>query len=1000
MAKRQPKRRVGKDKNDPKRKAEQPLSRASAKSRSGSDGSFPVVGIGASAGGLEALEELFRSMPVYTGMAFVVVTHQQPGHTSLLPDLLGKCSKIPVVEASDGVKLAPDQVYVGPPGTVLSIMNGKLHLTEAGGDVRARLPIDSFFRSLGEDQKERAICIILSGMGTDGTLGLRTIKGESGMAMVQDLQSAKYAGMPSSAAATGLADYVLPPAQMPEQLIAYARGPYLKAPERVPKIVPLPAEPVEKILFLLRNRTGHDFSSYKGTTIRRRVERRMNVHQIEKPSDYARYLQENVHEIDVLFQELLISVTGFFRDPAAFQALAAHLPSILHENGDSSVRVWVPGCCTGEEAYSIAILLRECVEGLERGREVQIFATDIDPAAIERARIGVYPDGIGADVSPQRLDRHFVREDGSYRIRKDIREMVIFAPQNVIKDPPFTKLDLISCRNLLIYLDSELQKKLMPLFHYALQPNGILFLGTSETAGSFSDLFTTLDGKWKIYRRKETPGASYAHLEFPVRPPRIDAGAPGAPAAARPPTESTTAAMVEKLLLSRYAPASAIVSDHGDIVYIHGRLGAYLEPASGRPRLNILEMARGGLQIELAAAMREAVACHTEVSRDPVHVESDGSPILVNVAVEKLTEPESLRDLLLVSFRRIPEPPAAAGKKRERARRETSRVAELEREVRQTKESLRSTVEELETSTEELKSSNEELQSMNEELQSTNEELETSKEEMQSLNEELTTVNAELQSKLDDLSQTSDDMQNLLNSTDIATVFLDRDSRIKRFTEKATQIINLIPTDVGRPVRDLMTKLRDPGPLSHAQEVMKTLGTREDEVQTVDGHWYLMRTMPYRTADNAIDGVVVTFVDFDDMKKAQLVRRERDVYFESIFETVREPLLILDFGLHVVSANRSFYRTFESSREKVEGELIYDLGNGQWDIPDLRKLLEEIIPQNASFEGYEVEHDFPDIGHRTMMLNARRITASQGVPGLILLAIEDVTGRRKEEREA
>jgi two-component system CheB/CheR fusion protein len=997
MAKREPKRKpkrkpkpqAGKDKNDLKKKAPQPPS----KGRLSPDG-FPVVGIGASAGGLEALEELFRPMPARTGMAFVVVTHQHPGHTSMLPELLGKCSKMPVVGATDGVKLAPDQVYVGPPGTLLSIMNGKLHLTEAGGDLLARLPIDHFFRSLAEDQQERAICIVLSGTGTDGTLGLRTIKGESGMAMVQDAQSAKYAGMPSSAAATGLADYVLPPARMPEHLIAYVRGPYLKAPEPAPKIVSMPAEPVEKVLLLVRNRTGHDFSSYKASTIRRRIERRMNVHQIEKLRDYARYLQQNEHETDILFQELLISVTSFFRDPAAFEALAAHLPSLLDPDRDSSVRAWVPGCSTGEEAYSIAILLRECVAEHKKPGEIQIFATDIDAGAIEKARSGVYPDGIAVDVSRQRLDRYFVREDGSYRIRKDVREMVVFAPQNVIKDPPFTKLDLISCRNLLIYLNSDLQRRLVPIFHYALKPNGILFLGPSETIGGFADLFATLDAKWKIYRRKETPGAVHAHLEFPARVSRLGAGAAGAPSALPPLTESATSGVVEKLLLSRFAPASVLVNDRGDIVYVHGRLGDYLEPASGRPRLNVLEMARGGLHLELAGAIHEAVAHKSAVSREQVRVEGNGSTSYVDLTVEKVGEPESLRGLLLVSFRRVPEPSPPARKKGARAAPETSRVVQLERELRHTKGSLRTTVEELETSNEELKSTNEELQSMNEELQSTNEELETSKEEMQSLNEELTTVNAELQSKVDELSQANDDMQNLLNSTELATVFLDRDLKIKRFTERATKIINLIPTDVGRPVRDLVSNLRYPHLLSDAREVLKTLCVKEEELQTVDEHWYLMRMMPYRTADNVIDGVVLTFVDIDRTKKAELVSRERGAYFEGIVEAVREPLLVLDAGLRVISANPSFYRTFGTSEKKIKGELVYDLGNGQWNIPALRRLLKVIIPENGSFDDYRVEHDFPRIGHRVMLLNARRITAREGTPALILLAVEDVTERR------
>src|SRR5262245_3061718 len=460
---------------------------------------FPVVGIGASAGGLEALEELFSQMPVDTGMAFVVVTHQHPGHTSMLPELLRRGTAIPVVEAADGKTLAQNHIYVGPPGGHLSILSGRLHLMDTGTQQAPRLPIDYFLRALATDQKEHAICIVLSGTGTDGTVGMKAIKAESGMAMVQQPLSAKYSGMPSSAIATGLADYILPPAEMAQQLIAYAKGPYLTAVPVRPELPTLPAEPLQKIFILLRNRTGHDFSAYKTNTIHRRIERRMNVHQIKRPADYVRYLQENPRELDVLFKELLISVTNFFRDPEAWTALAAHIEELLKpKSEDYALRFWVPGCATGEEAFSLAIVLRECMEKMNRHFSVQIFGTDLDAEAIETARSGQYPDGIAVDLSPKRLERYFVREDGTYRVRKEIREMTVFAPQNVIKDPPFTKLDVISCRNLLIYLNADLQRKLLPIFHYALKPGGVMFLGTSETIGSASDLFDPLDKRWKI----------------------------------------------------------------------------------------------------------------------------------------------------------------------------------------------------------------------------------------------------------------------------------------------------------------------------------------------------------------------------------------------------------------------------------------------------------------------------------------------------------------------
>lgn len=801
-------------------------------------------------------------------MAFVVVTHQHPGHTSMLPELLGKTTRLKVVEAADGMQVEPNRVYVGPPGGYLAIMQGTLHRMETGKAEAPHLPIDYFFRSLALDQQEKAICIILSGTGTDGTLGLKAIKGESGMAMVQQVASAKYAGMPSSAVATGLADYVLPIEDMPRRLVAYGRGPYLATASVEEPAEPMPG-PMQKIFVLLRSRTGHDFSCYKSSTIRRRIERRMNLHQIKAPAEYVRYLQQNAHEIDILFKELLISVTNFFRDPEAFDVLAkSALPDLLRSRPDNyALRIWSPGCATGEEAYSLAILVREVMETMKRHVEVQIFGTDLDHAAIDVARNGQYPDGIAVDVSAPRLERCFVREDGTYRVRKDIREMIIFAVQNVIKDPPFTKLDMISCRNVLIYLNADLQKRLLPTFHYALKPGGLLFLGPSESIGNATHLFEVVDKKWKIFRRKETALTVHPVMEFPVPVLKAEAEE-GVPAMVRPPKESNIAGIVERVLLGRFAPASVVVGDRGDVVYIHGRTGAYLEPAAGQPRLNIVAMAREGLQLELNSALRQAAAGHAEVVREGVRVKANGDFAHITLSVTRLGEPETLRGLFLVTFR--PEPrQAPPAKPLGRARKESApRVDELERELQHTKESLQTTIEELETSNEELKSANEELQSTNEELQSTNEELETSKEEMQSLNEELTTVNAELHSKVEDLSRANDDMQNLLNSTEIATIFLDNDLNIVRFTEQAKRLINLIQTDLGRPVGDLVSNLIYDQLVPDCREVLRSLIFKQLEVQTHEGRWYLMRIMPYRTAENVIDGLVLTFVDINPIKKA------------------------------------------------------------------------------------------------------------------------------------
>jgi two-component system CheB/CheR fusion protein len=959
----------------------------------------PVVGLGASAGGLEALEKFFTHVAPDSGLAFVVVTHQHPGHASLLPELLRKFTSLRVKVAVDGVAVEPDCILMSPPEGYLAILNGALHLMEPDEPGSLRLPVDYFFRSLAEDQKEKAIGIVLSGTGTDGTLGLKAIKGAGGMTMAQAPESAKYSGMPSSAIATGLVDYVLPTEQIPAQLGAYAQGPYLAAATDTLDDGRLP-EPMQKINVLLRARTGHDFSAYKANTIRRRIERRINVHQLKGPQQYLRFLQENPHELDLLFRELLIGVTNFFRDPGAFEALAkSALPGLLASRPPGApVRVWAPGCSTGEEAYSLAMILREQMDRLKQPFAAQIFATDLDHHAIEAARAGVYPAGIARDVRPQRLARYFVKQDDDYRIKKEIRELVIFAAQNVLKDPPFTKIDLLVCRNLLIYLQPEAQERVLSLFHYALNPGGVLFLGTSESVSSLGDHFAALDKKWRIFTRKEPPGASLQPARFADVLPRREAAPLAGPEIAGRNRKMQISVLLEKALLNRYAPACVIVNDRGDILYIHGRTGDYLEPATGQPRLNILDMAREGLRIDLGAALRRAAGQDAPVVHEGVRVKSNGDAITVRLAVTKISEPESIRGLLLVAFQNEParEKPLPARKPARRpAKAPPGRTLRLEHELQYVKETLQSTVEELETSNEELKSTNEELQSTNEELQSANEELETSKEEMQSLNEELQTVNAQLQAKVDDLARTSDDMQNLLNSTEIAAIFLDQNLRIKRFTPEATKIVNLIPSDAGRPIADLASNLRYEELHADAAEVLRTLVFKDKEVQTRDGKWRQVRILPYRTTDNVIDGLVMTFVDTNRSKQAELAAQQSRDYAESIVATICEPLLVLDAELRVVSANAAFYRIFALSPQAVEREVVYELDHGEWNMPGLRQLLEDILPKNSTFEGFEVEHDFPGLGHKVLRLNARRLEQASGRPGMILLAIQDLDPRGK-----
>ncbi len=976
-------------------------------------GGFPIVGIGASAGGLAAFEAFFSAMPAHTesGMAFVLVQHLAPDHKSILSDLVRRYTRMQVYEVEDGMEVKPNCAYIIPPNRDMAFLNGRLQLLELTAPRGPRLPIDFFFRSLAQDQHEHAICIVLSGTGSDGTLGVRAVKGEGGMIIVQDPASTEYDGMPRSAIATGLVDYVLPPAEMPAQLIAYVTHAFGKKPRPVSVSTPKAENMLKKVCILLRDRTGHDFSQYKETTLARRVERRMAIHQIEQPDQYLRYLQKSPEEADALFRDLLIGVTSFFRDAEAFQALQTQvIPRLLAgKPAGGAIRVWVCGCSTGEEAYSIAILIQEHLEVLKQTFKVQVFATDIDRQAIEKARSGIFPASIAADVSPERLARFFTQDpDGTYRIHKIIRDLLVFSVQDVIKDPPFSKLDLISCRNLLIYMSGNLQKKLIPLFHYALNPEGVLFLGTSETIGEFSALFAALDRKWKLYvRQEDVPGAARPALGD-LAPPLWERGARPHPHWEEGPgkVRDRFRELTEQALLQHYAQAGLLINGRGEILHIYGRTGRYLEPAPGDAGLNILPMAREGLRRALTTALHKVVTGHEPVRYPGLRVRTNGEFITVNLTMRPVTSDhgDARPDLFLVVLEEVPPaelalpgPAASAGLDATDA---NGRIAVLEQELRAKEEYLQTTLEQMETANEELKSANEEMQSVNEELQSANEELETSKEELQSVNEELATVNAELQAKVNELSQANNDMNNLLAGTGVGTLFVDLQLRISRFTPAATPVINLIPTDVGRPVGHIVSNLVGYDRLAEdVRAVLDSLVPFETEVQSKTGDWYLLRIRPYRTVDNVIEGAVITFVDITQGKQVEEALREARDFAESIVATVREPLLVLDEDWQVVSANRAFYRTFRAEPDETLGHVLYDLGNRQWDIPALRQLLEDILPQNTTFDDFEVTHAFEQIGRRTMLLNARCILSEAGQTRLILLAIEDVTERPQAERE-
>jgi two-component system CheB/CheR fusion protein len=843
------------------------------------------VGIGASAGGLEALEQFLSHVPEKSGLAFVIIQHLDPTHKGIMPEILQRTTGMEVFQVKDRMRVRPECVYVIPPNKEMSILHGVLHLFDPTAPRGLRLSIDIFLRSLAEDRQERSIGVILSGMGSDGTMGLRAIKEKGGVALVQEPASAKFDSMPRSAIDAGLADMVAPAEELPEKIIAFLRHTILitKSDTSLEK---KEQSALEKIFILLRARAGHDFSLYKKNTIYRRIERRMGIHQIDRIAAYVRYLQENPQEVELLFKELLIGVTSFFRDPAAWEELRREtIPALLAARPDGGViRAWSIGCSTGEEAYSLAIAFREALEQVKPlgSFTLQLFATDLGRDAIDKARQGVYPANITADVSSERLRRFFIKEENGYRVGKESREMVTFATQNVIMDPPFTRLDILICRNLLIYLAPELQKKLLPLFHYSLNPGGVLFLGSSETIGTFTELFSPLDIKSRLFRRRESV--------LPAEPLVFPASF--APAPARVPKELTMLkpapnlqSLADQLLLQHFSPPAVLVNDKGDILYISGRTGKYLEPSAGKANWNIFAMAREGLRFDLGSAFQKAIRQKGAITVKGLKVGTNGDTQTVEITVQSIEEPEALRGMVMIIFIDVATPLEKKAPGRSRTTPSgNARVLELEQELHKFREDLQTTREEMQSSQEELKSTNEELQSTNEELQSTNEELTTSREEMQSLNEELQTVNAEQQSKMEELSRVNNDMRNLLNSTEIVTIFLDNELHVRRFTSGTNKLFKLIQGDVGRPLSDIASDLFYPGMTEEAREVLRTLAFSEKQIAATDGRWFSVRIMPYRTMEDVIAGVVITFAEITVAKTLEADLREENARLKALLE--------------------------------------------------------------------------------------------------------------------
>lgn len=943
---------------------------------------LPIIGIGASAGGLEAFEKFFRHTPIDTGMAFVVVQHLSPTHVSMLTEILQRTTSMLVLEVRNHMRVEANTVYIIPPNRDMTISNGVLQLNVPVEPHAQRLPIDHFLRSLAVDQGEQAMGIVLSGTGTDGTLGLRAIIGAGGVSLVQEPATAKYNGMPSSAIQAGYANHILSVEKMAEALISSAKVHFTQEVLTVPTAVSC----MMRILMHIRFVTGQDFSLYKKSTIGRRIERRMAQHNIEDCEVYLRYLKENPTEVHLLFQELLINVTSFFRDTEAFELLQNEiLPKLFQDKPDNYVfRVWVAGCATGEEAYSIAILLREHMDKCHQEFKIQIYSTDLDDDAIGIARAGIYPSNNVQDVSVERLNRFFVKEETGYRIKKEIREMVVFAVHNVIKEPPFTRLDILSCRNLMIYLEPELQTRLIPVFHYALKLGGVLFLSPSESIGNYTDLFTSFNRKWKFYLSTDSASSSRRLMTTPLTWTKGNSSK--APEEImKKNKDPNLAELSRRLLIQFFAPASVITDRNGNMVYVHGETGKYLRPGPGQASLNVIEMARQGLEIELRTAIHTASNQNMPTLNREVQIKTNGEFTLVSLSVRPLPGVDGDQNMLLISFQDVAGTLIKSRRKNSAKPSELSRIELLERELAYSKENLQAIIEGQQASNEELKSTNEELQSTNEELQSTNEELETSKEEMQSVNEELITVNAELQSKIEQLAGMQNDMKNLLDNTNIGTVFLDGNMVIRRFTREATNIYRLVASDVGRHLADIKSHLDGEDLLVKAQSVLETLVPFETEVQTDSQEWYLLRIQPYRTLDNIIEGVVLTFTNISKRVAAEFAVQTARELAENIVDTVPDPLLVMDGYLKVISANRAFYQYYQVSVADTVGRKIYELGNNQWDIQSLRELLEIILPRDQSVEGYNVEYDFPSIGHKKITLNARRIIGSAGEPSLILL---------------
>lgn len=976
-----------------------------------------LVGIGASAGGLTAITEFLENLPEKWDCTCFIVQHQSAdSEREMLAEILRKHTRWEVVVAEDGAGYGSNQVIVAPPGRALALASGVMHVTHRSAEHAGSMVIDSFFRSMAAEARGRSVAVVLSGSNADGTLGSRAIREESGLVIAQDPATAAFPTMPRSIVEDGLADLVLPPQDMPAHIAAFARTAVATHDEKVFTGQRAPEAHREKLLGVLRARLGHDFSIYKENTVDRRIQRHMSLHRIDTLKDYVTYVQQHNGEAKELFRDLLIGVTNFFRDPESFDQLRRlfaeeYLPTL--EEG--TVRVWVPGCATGEEAYSVAIIVQEAMEGAGISRTVYIYATDLDDRAISMARRGVFSKNIEADVSSERLKRYFTEREEGYRVRQSIRSGIAFAVQDITSDPPFSRLDLVCCRNVLIYLKPGAQKAVLSRIRYGLKDGGLLMLGSSESVSPLPDPFETVDGSHRIYRRCAglEKSASVSELDFGSLQPRASPRTHSR----HQPEEAHHSLRIkqatERFIVETSAPAVLVTKD-GNALYFHGQTGKYFQPAPGPARNNIVEMAQTGLSLELSAALRTAVqekapqicpgiAIHTndhEVTVDlyvrPAPLEVSEEPSFLVTLVERPRAASAAAIRTEDAGPAAAEAAAAAPSEQETGYSDAAqeRIRELEAELQTTRQHMNSLTEEFEATNEELKSSNEELQSTNEELKSANEELETSKEELQSINEEQSTLNAELQAKNKELVHARDDMNNLLAGTQIATLFLDDALCIRRFTPAMQQIMGLRDSDRGRPVGEISVRVEYEHLERDAEKVLTDLNSVEREIRAADNRWFQLRIVPYRTAENVIDGVVATFNEITEIKHSEQQARLSQALAESTVNTIEEPLLVLGSDLVIEIANTAFLKVFKLSRDDVVGLPIDGIDNGQWDLPELRALIQDIFARETEVAGYRIASDFSRIGPRDLYFNARMIPVPDGDDRRMLLAIT-----RVEERE-